>query len=165
MACGSERGGERAAPPPPPSAVTAPAGEEKAAGFSLLDTRGNTVALSDFKGKVVFVDFWATWCPPCRISMPEVEKLYSDFQGKNVQVLGLNLDEDGDAARRFVEKKKIPYPVLLAGSTDVSSAYGVSGIPHFALIDQEGRLVNVWSGYAPGMNGEWRDAINSLLGA
>ena len=162
-ACGSNGGGERAAPPPPPSAVSAPAGEGMAPGFSLLDTRGNTVALSDFKGKVVFIDFWATWCPPCRISMPEVEKLYSDFQGKNVQVLGLNLDEDGDTARRFVEKKKIPYPVLLAGATDVSSAYNVSGIPHFALIDQKGRWVNVWSGYAPGMNGEWRDAINSLL--
>jgi cytochrome c biogenesis protein CcmG/thiol:disulfide interchange protein DsbE len=123
------------------------------------------VALSDFKGKVVFIDFWATWCPPCRISMPEVEKLYADYQGKAVQVLGLNLDENGEKARTFVEKKKIPYPVLLAGGSDISSAYGVSGIPHFALVDQEGRLVNEWAGFAPGMGAEWRDAINSLLGS
>ena len=140
------------------------AGEKSAPGFSLLDTQGKTVALSDFKGKVVFIDFWATWCPPCRISMPEVEKLYADYQGKAVQVLGLNLDENGDNARRFVERKKTPYPVLLAGDSDISSAYGVGGIPHFVLIDKEGRLVNMWSGFAPGMGEEWRAAINTLLG-
>ncbi len=97
--------------------------------------------------------------------MPEVEKLFAHFEGKSVQVLGLNLDEDEGNARRFVEKKKIPYPVLLAGQSDLGGAYGVSGIPHFALIDQQGQLVNMWSGYAPGMGDEWRDAINSLLGA
>lgn len=140
------------------------AGEKSAPGFSLLDTQGKTVALADFKGKVVFIDFWATWCPPCRISMPEVEKLYADYQGKAVQVLGLNLDENGDNARRFVERKKTPYPVLLAGDSDISSAYGVGGIPHFVLIDKEGRLVNMWSGFAPGMGEEWRAAINTLLG-
>lgn len=140
------------------------AGEKRAPGFSLLDTQGKTVALADFKGEVVFIDFWATWCPPCRISMPEVEKLYADFQGKAVQVLGLNLDENGDNARRFVERKKTPYPVLLAGDSDISSAYGVGGIPHFVLIDKEGRLVNMWSGFAPGMGEEWRAAINTLLG-
>lgn len=142
-----------------------PAGENLAPGFSLLDTQGKTVALADFKGKVVFIDFWATWCPPCRISMPEVEKLYADVQGKPVQILGLNLDENADTARRFVEKKRIPYPVLLAGESDIAGAYGVSGIPHFALIDQKGHLVNVWSGFAPGMGDEWRAAIKSLLGA
>ncbi len=152
--------------PEPPVAETPgalPAGEKGAPGFSFLDTQGKTVALADFKGKVVFIDFWATWCPPCRISMPEVEKLYADFQGKAVQVLGLNLDENGDNARRFVERKKTPYPVLLAGNSDISSAYGVDGIPHFVLIDKEGKVVNVWSGFAPGMGEEWRAAINALL--
>jgi peroxiredoxin len=135
----------------------------RAPGFSLLDTRGKTVALADFKGTVVFIDFWATWCPPCRISMPEVEKLHATYDGKPVQVLGLNLDEDADNVRRFVEKKKIAYPVLLAGQSDIGGAYGVSGIPHFVLIDQEGNLANVWSGYAPGMIGDWRSAIDTLL--
>ena len=123
------------------------------------------MALADFKGKVVFIDFWATWCPPCRISMPEVEKLYVESQGKNVLILGLNLDENAGTAKKYVERKKIPYPVLLAGESGISSAYGVSGIPHFALIDQNGSLVQIWSGYAPGMGAEWRAAIDSLLGA
>ncbi|MBK8575689.1 MAG: TlpA family protein disulfide reductase [Elusimicrobia bacterium] len=165
-ACGSNSGSQT---PRPPARVDSPAdmsvGPNRAPGFSLLDTRGNSVALADFKGKVVFIDFWATWCPPCRISMPEVEKLYATYQGKHVQILGLNLDEDGDSARRFVEKKKIPYPVLLAGQSDIGGAYGVNGIPHFALIDQEGNFVNMWSGFAPGMGDEWRAAINTLLGA
>ena len=135
-----------------------------APGFSLNTTDGQTVSLSDFKGKVVFIDFWATWCPPCRISMPEVEKIHGHFQGKNVQVLGLSVDEDPESVRRFVAKKKIPYPTLLAGDSDASAAYGVRGIPHFALIDQEGRLVDTWSGYAPSFGMEWRKAIDALLG-
>lgn len=129
----------------------------------MLDIQGNTVALSDFKGRVVFIDFWASWCPPCRISMPEVEKLWADYNGKPVQVLGLNLDDDPAAARRFADRKKLQYPVLLAAGSDAAAAYGVGGIPHFALVDAEGRLVQIWSGYAPGMASQWRAAINTLL--
>ncbi len=165
-ACGPSGG--RSEPEPPAqteSAAPVVVGEGAAPGFSLLDTQGKTVALADFKGKVVFIDFWATWCPPCRISMPEVEKLSAYFQGKAVQVLGLNLDENAESARRFVAKKGIPYPVLLAGGTDIANAYGVNGIPHFALIDRQGRLVNVWSGFSPGMGADWRAAIDTLLGA
>ncbi len=136
-----------------------------APGFSLQDIQGKTVSLSDFKGKVVFIDFWATWCPPCRISSPEVEKIHHLYQGKNVQVLGLSVDEDPEDVRRYVERKKIGYPVLLAGDSDASQAYGVDGIPHFALVDQEGRLVRAWNGYAPGYGRDWRLAIDKLLGS
>ncbi|MBL8023817.1 MAG: redoxin domain-containing protein [Elusimicrobia bacterium] len=165
-ACGSNSGGQSsdsfsqtAAP------VAGDFGKNPAPGFSLQDTNGKTVSLADFKGKVVFLDFWATWCPPCRISMPDVEKLHRHFQGKPVQVLGLNLDENPEKVKRFVEQKKIPYPVLLAGDSDVARSYGVGGIPHFVLIDQDGRLVNDWSGYAPEFAGNWRALINQLLGA
>lgn len=161
VACGSNPSGGS------PAAVTersSAAGDHQAApGFSLLDTQGKTVALADFKGRVVFIDFWASWCPPCRISIPEVEKLWVDYKGKPVQVLGLNLDDDPDAARRFADRKKIQYPVLLAGGSDAAAAYGVEGIPHFALVDAQGRLVQIWSGFAPGMGRQWRAAINTLL--
>jgi thiol-disulfide isomerase/thioredoxin len=127
--------------------------------------KGKSVSLADFKGQVVFLDFWATWCPPCRASLPEVERLFSDYQGKNLQVLGMNLDEDAADVVSFVAKKKVLYPVLLAGASDVSDRYGVGGIPHFVLIDREGRRVDQWSGFAPGVAREWRKAIDALLAA
>lgn len=164
--------GDGSAPPAPPrsepvtfSAAPAPGTAfSPAPSFSLKDAAGRKVSLSEFKGKVVFIDFWATWCPPCRISLPAVERLYTDYQGKPVQVLGLNLDEDAESVMRFLKKKEIPYPVLFAGESDIASQYGVSGIPHFALVDSQGRLVNEWAGYAPGFPQEWRDAIDRLLG-
>ena len=165
-ACGSNSGGSSVESDALALAsVSVPSGRRVAPGFSLLDINGAAVSLADFKGKVVFIDFWASWCPPCRISMPDVEKLHHQFQGKPVQVLGLNLDESASQAKKFVEKKKTPYPVLLAGDSDIPRAYGVSGIPHFVLIDQEGRLVSDWSGYSPGFAADWRALINTLLGA
>lgn len=156
-------------PPPsePAAFIAAPAPEaavSPAPGFTLKDTAGRTVSLADFKGKVVFIDFWATWCPPCRISLPAVERLYNDYRGKPVQVLGLSLDDDPASVMRFLKKKEIPYPVLFAAESGTASEYGVSGIPHFALVDSQGRLVNDWSGYAPGFPQEWRAAIDRLLG-
>ncbi len=163
-ACGSNSGGRSAEVPARGAEPAASANADRAPGFSLLDTQGKTVALADFKGQVVFIDFWATWCPPCRMSMPLVEKLHAAYQGKPVQVLGLNLDEDPDDVRKFVAKKHTAYPVLLAGNSDISSAYGVGGIPHFVLIDQEGRVAGVWPGFASEMDAEWRAAIDKLLG-
>lgn len=136
-----------------------------APGFSLLDVNGRTRSLAEFKGRVVFLDFWASWCPPCRVSMPEVEKLHADYADRPLQVIGMNLDDDLDAARRFADRKGIPYPVLLAGGSDAAGAYGVGGIPHFVLIDQEGRLIRMWTGFSPEMGKEWRSAIDKLLGA
>lgn len=137
--------------------------EKSAPLFSLKDTTGQTVSLEDFKGHVVFLDFWATWCPPCRASLPAVEKLYVDYQGKNLQILGLNVDDSDETAVAFTKDNNIPYPVLLAGNSSVAGDYGVQGIPHFVLMDGQGRLVRAWSGYADGFPADWRESINQLL--
>lgn len=154
--------GDRPAPTAPATGAKA-AAAEKAPAFTLKSLAGETVSLSDLKGNVVFIDFWATWCPPCRISMPSVERLHVDYKDRPVRVLGVSIDEDVDALRAFVKKKGTPYPVLMDSDSAVASAYGADGIPHFVVVDKEGRLVDQWSGFAPGFSDDWRKTIDRLL--
>lgn len=150
--------------PPPDGAAARPAAQRVAApNFTLKDLAGNTVSLSQFKGKVVLIDFWATWCGPCRMSMPSVEKLHRDYAGKDFQVLGLNVDETSDGVAEFVKKVGASYPVLLVGTSGVDTQYGVTGIPAFLLLDKEGRAADNWVGFDSSLEGEWRRSIDALL--
>lgn len=152
------------APPAPGATATAtPPPTQSAPALSLKSLTGETVSLADLKGNVVFIDFWATWCPPCRISLPAVERLHADYQGKPVRVVGVSVDEDIEALRAFVKKKGTPYPVLMDSDWAVASAYGADGIPHFVVVDRDGRLVDQWSGFAPGFSDDWRKTIDRLL--
>ncbi|MDR3113247.1 MAG: TlpA family protein disulfide reductase, partial [Endomicrobium sp.] len=102
--------------------------------FALLDTNGNLVKLSDFKGKTVFLDFWASWCPPCRESIPAVKNVHKQFlQNQNVVIIGVNLGEKPANVISFVKKNAMKYPVLL-GDKKVSQNYGVNAIPAFFII-------------------------------
>jgi peroxiredoxin len=150
------------APAAAPTEAT-PTAPGAAPAFALKSLTGETVSLASLKGNVVFIDFWATWCPPCRISMPSVERLHADYKGKPVRVIGVSVDEDIDALRAFVKKKKTAHPVLMDPDSATASAYGAEGIPHFAVVDREGRLIDQWSGFAPGFSDDWRKTIDRLL--
>jgi thiol-disulfide isomerase/thioredoxin len=139
-------------------AVSRPAAPE----FTLKDLNGQPVTLSSLRGTPVFLDFWATWCGPCRMSMPMVQALH-DAYGDKVHVLGLNVDEDPAAVAAFVTRMKITYPVLLAGTSGVDSEYGVSGIPAFLILDKAGRAVEGWTGFAPSYADEWRRTLDKVL--
>ena len=130
--------------------------------FSLTDLSGNKVSLSSQKGKVVFLDFWASWCPPCRASIPEVERLYEKFGGKNVAFYGVNVENDPGAAREFAQKKGLKYTVLL-GDEKVSRDYEIRGIPAFFIIDQKGNIAENDIGFDRSLGAKWADKINSLL--
>ena len=83
------------------------ASQQEATDFTLKDLSGNNVSLSDYRGKVVFLDFWATWCPPCRMSIPEIEKMYEEYKdNENIIILGINMAEDKNEVEKFVEKNK-----------------------------------------------------------
>lgn len=147
----------------PPSSVRPVAQRVAAPDFTLRDTAGNRVTLSQLKGKVVLLDFWATWCGPCRQSMPSVQKLHEEYASKGLQVLGVNVDEDPSSVAAFAGKMGITYPVLLAGGTGVDSEYGVTGIPAFLLLDKEGRAADSWVGFDPSYAGGWRRSIDKVL--
>jgi thiol-disulfide isomerase/thioredoxin len=131
--------------------------------FELKDLSGKSVNLASFKGKVVLLDFWATWCGPCRISIPMVQEFYSHYQDKGVAVLGLNIDEDPSGVFGFVKRFKMTYPVLYAGGTAVPSDFEVEGIPLFILLDQEGRMVRRYEGFSPQLAQAWEADVQRLL--
>ncbi|MBU0507696.1 redoxin domain-containing protein [bacterium] len=119
--------------------------------FTVKDLQGNTVALAGLRGKIVILDFWATWCGPCRKSMPLLDKFYTDSLPEGVVVYGVNVWERGgntDKVRPFVEERGVHFPILL-GDNDLAAAYGVRGIPTLVVIDQEGKIAYRHVGYNP----------------
>jgi peroxiredoxin len=108
--------------------------------FPRLD--GKMVSLSDYKGKVVLVNIWATWCPPCVDEMPSMEKLYRKFKGKNFEILAVSIDEPGlKAVAPFMKKSNLTFPALIDSEGAVKAVYGITGIPESFIIDQQGLLL------------------------
>ena len=118
-----------------------------ASDFTLQDLNGKSVKLSDFKGKPVLIDFWATWCPPCRASIPGLEKLHKAYGGKGLVVLAISLDQGGwDSVKSFAAESGITYTVL-KGTEDVASQYQVRTIPMLVIMDKEGKIVKRYIGF------------------
>ncbi len=129
--------------------------------FALKDLAGAEVTLASLKGKVVLLDFWATWCGPCKAAMPAIQKIADDYKDKGVVVLGINTWENSpDAARKYMEEKKFTYPCLLAGDA-LAEAYGVPGIPTLVVIGKDGAVALIEVGM--GGDAPLRAAIDAAL--
>ena len=116
--------------------------------FSLKSIDGQEITLSQLKGKVILLDFWATWCGPCRESIPHLIQLYKNYREKGFEVVGMSIDKgDGEAVRRFVKSMDIPYPVVIAPE-DVVRRYQVTGIPASFLIDKQGKVREKMVGFS-----------------
>ena len=109
------------------------------ADFTLNDIQGNPWTLSSLKGKVVLVNFWATWCPPCRKEMPDLETLYQKYKDKGFVILAIS-DEDISKVSPFIDKNKYSYPILLDPGRKVNTAFTVDGIPKSFIYDRNGKL-------------------------
>ena len=136
---------------PTQTAHSAASGNEgtSAADFALVDARGNTVRLSDYRGKVVILDFWATWCGPCRMEIPGFVALQTRYKGQGVEVIGVSVDDSWAPVRQFIQAQNINYTVVL-GDRNVASTYGnIEGIPTTFVIDKDGVIRARHVGYAP----------------
>jgi len=123
---------------------------DPAPAFSLKDASGKEYTLDTLKGRVVLMDFWATWCGPCTAAMPSIQKLHERFDGKPVSILGVNVSErKPDAGVKFMEKKKYTYPCLVQGEA-LADAVGVTGIPTILLIGPDGKVLHTGVGFGPG---------------
>ncbi len=112
----------------------------ESADFTLTDLQGKTWTLKELRGKVVLVNFWATWCPPCRKEIPDLEKLYSHFKDQGFVVLAIS-DEDESKVAPFIAQEKASYPVLLDPGHKINDLFQVDGIPKSFVYDRTGKLV------------------------
>ena len=111
---------------------------ELAPDFTLIDLEGNQVSLSDFRGKTVFVNFWATWCPPCRAEMPEIEAVYQEYKDKGVVVIGVDIREAEEEVRQYVQQGGYSWTFVLDTTGEVTTNYRITAIPTSLFIDREG---------------------------
>ena len=133
----------------------------KAPNFSLVDTKGKKISLSDFKGKVVIIDFWATWCPPCRRGIPDLIDLQKEYKGK-LAIIGVSLDTDSKKdVVPFIKNYGINYPVVY-GNAQIVGEYGnIQAIPTSFIIDKDGNIVNKHVGLVP--KSKLKEEITSLM--
>ena len=129
-----------------PSSKT-PEGSVKAPPLSGPLLGGGRASLSDYAGKVVLVDFWATWCDPCREEIPDLVALHKKLSKDGFLVLGVSMDEEGESAvKRFTAKQPIPYPVLLNGSERAPAGWSAPGLPTAYLVGRDGSVLRRWYG-------------------
>ena len=133
--------------------------------FKLRDLGGHQVSLSSMRGKVIFLNLWATWCEPCRREMPSIEKLYEKFgKDKSFVILAVSEDSDGSkAVAPYVKQSGYKFEILLDPRNDVGEAYDVSGIPETFVIDRDGRIVAHHLGPYDWANPDIRDALQELI--
>jgi thiol-disulfide isomerase/thioredoxin len=129
--------------------------------FELTDLRGQTVSLSQFRGKIVILDFWATWCGPCRMSMPLLEKLQKE-NPDDLKLLAINLEEPLDLVRDYVARQNINTTVLLDSEGKVGRIYGSESIPMQVLIDKKGIIRDVKVGFSPRLGEMLRKQLTEL---
>lgn len=134
--------------------------------FTLKDQYGNTHTLSDYKGKTVFLNFWSTWCSPCRAEMPDIQKLYEEFQQEDVVILGvaapgLGREKSEEGIKGFLEENGYTYPVVMDTDAEAFQAYGINSFPTTFMIDKDGNVF----GYIPGQLSEetMRDIIRQTM--
>jgi cytochrome c biogenesis protein CcmG, thiol:disulfide interchange protein DsbE len=149
--------------PPLSKVSTVPAGK-LAANFKLKDLRGKEISLAALRGKVVFLNVWATWCAPCREEMPSIESLYRDFKAnKNFVVLAVSQDTDGGLVAPFVKQNHLQFTVLLDPANEVGERYDVNGIPETFIIGRDGRIVAHHVGPYDWSNADIREALQELI--
>jgi thiol-disulfide isomerase/thioredoxin len=131
------------------------------AGISMRD--GRLVRLSDLRGKVVYLDFWASWCAPCIVSMPALNRMRSELAASGFEVVGVNLDDDMKAAQRLLEQSAAQYPMLRGVDPETVKAYGIIKMPAAYLIDREGILRYSYQGFSERGFNRIRPMIDALV--
>jgi thiol-disulfide isomerase/thioredoxin len=131
--------------------------------FALAARGGSEVNLAQYKGQVVMINFWASWCGPCRTEMPFLENIYKKYHKAGFTLLGVNVEPDSKAADDWLKQTPVSFPILYDKESKVSKLYDVSGMPSTVIIDRKGNLRVLHHGYKPGDENEYLDNIQKLI--
>ena len=135
-----------------------------APGFSLrIFDQTEVRKSSDYLGKVIYLDFWASWCGPCQISVPQLIQLQADLNSDKFEVVAINVDEEAHRARRFLARYNVNYTVLADPAGHVAAEYQLTGMPSAFIVDQQGKIVKIHTGFRQGDMDGIRSYINELL--
>jgi peroxiredoxin len=131
--------------------------------FALSAKDGGQVSLTDLRGQVVMVNFWASWCGPCRQEMPHLEALFQRYSSLGFTLLGVNVDKDTADAEEFLAETSVSFPILLDPESSVSELYEVIAMPTTVLVDRSGNWRFIHHGYKPGYENDYQTQIRALL--
>ena len=131
--------------------------------FTLSTLAGQTSGLSAYKGQVVMVNFWATWCGPCQQEMPLLDQMYKKYKPAGFTLIGVNVDKEAPPVKQLLERKPVSFPVLLDPANQVSKAYHVDEMPSSVIIDRKGQIRYIHRGYKPGDENDYQDRIRQLI--
>jgi peroxiredoxin len=131
--------------------------------FTLQMLGGGQMSLAEQKGNVVMVNFWATWCAPCRQEMPHLEALHQRYSSLGFTLLGVNVEEDSSGAQDWLAETPVSFPILFDPQSSVSELYDVIAMPSTVMIDRQGNLRYLHHGYKPGYEDEYQNQIRALI--
>jgi thiol-disulfide isomerase/thioredoxin len=131
--------------------------------FQLSSRAGKPVSLAQFKGQVVMLNFWASWCGPCRQEMPILENISKKYKPLGFTMLGVNVEPDSKAAEGFLKETPVSFPIAFDTDSKVSKLYDVAGMPSTVIVDRKGNVRFLHRGYKPGDENEYLDQIRALV--
>jgi len=131
--------------------------------FVLAARDGGKVRLADLKGDVVMINFWASWCGPCRQEMPLLSQLHAKYEPLGFTLLGVNVEQDSQAALTWLKGTPVAFPILFDTANEVAGRFGVEGMPSTVFVDRAGNVRYVHRGYKPGDESKYADMIRSLV--
>lgn len=135
----------------------------EAPNFTLKSNKGKNIKLSELRGRVVLINFWASWCGPCRQEMPELDKLYSKYKKLGFTILGINVEENATAALKIIADDKISFPILFDTENKVSQLYDVRAMPTSILVGRDGNMRYLHLAYRPGDINKYKKWVKELI--
>lgn len=131
--------------------------------FALKGSTGENLRLSELRGQVVMINFWASWCGPCRQEMPHLEALYQRYEPLGFTLLGVNVEKSRKKADEMLSDMPVSFPILFDSSNEVTKLYDVIAMPSTVLIDRDGKIRHIHHGYKPGYEEQYQTQIRSLI--
>ena len=131
--------------------------------FTLAAKGGQDVSLAQYKGQVVMLNFWASWCGPCRQEMPLLDSIYKQYHRMGFTLIGVNVEPDSNAANQWLKETPVSFPILYDKESKVSKMYDVAGMPSTVIIDRAGKVRALHRGYKPGDENGYLDSIRTLV--